>query len=371
MNTQVKKLLRGKKACSPSSHLWLKKKNGSMTKGAVKIGQGQYGRVYRGCVDDGCKKYIVYKEIRTPSLSEKTNNVPLAGFKKALLEINPKMEFTIAQKLENFGVPKMYLYKSCDKKDILYSELIDGEELGTWFINKPSLEAVKSVMAQVIHNLYRIKQRFPGFRHHDLHSGNVLIRSVPRKDIQIKVQNTKFSIPNGGVEAVMIDFGFSVFPRIKNPLVNESNYKNIGISRKSNEFYDLHFFLNTMYGLARRPANRTERLVKNYVESLFSKEYLGVKSTKIKMHRLRGNVNHALPGFEAALTKPFFMGQNRETQVQKLIKNVIKRPMVTPRLVAPKPRVNQVGNAKARAIAILKAAKQAPKKRPAMKTNKK
>ena len=247
MNTQVKKFLRGKKACSPSSHLWLKKRNGSMTRGAVKIGEGQYGRVYRGCVDDGCKKYIVYKEIQTPSLSEKTNNIPLAGFKKALQEVNPKMEFTVAQKLENYGVPKMYLYKSCDRKDIIYSEFIDGEELGSWFQKKPTLEAIRSVIAQVIHNLYRIQQKYPGFRHHDLHSGNVLIRSVPRQDIQIRLKNAKHSISNGGVEAVMIDFGFSVFPRIKNPLVNTSNYRNIGISRNSNESYDLHFFLNTMY----------------------------------------------------------------------------------------------------------------------------
>lgn len=370
MNTQVKKFLRGKKACSPSSHLWLKKRNGSMTRGAVKIGEGQYGRVYRGCVDDGCKKYIVYKEIQTPSLSEKTNNIPLAGFKKALQEVNPKMEFTVAQKLENYGVPKMYLYKSCDRKDIIYSEFIDGEELGSWFQKKPTLEAIRSVIAQVIHNLYRIQQKYPGFRHHDLHSGNVLIRSVPRQDIQIRLKNAKHSISNGGVEAVMIDFGFSVFPRIKNPLVNTSNYRNIGISRNSNESYDLHFFLNTMYGLARQPANRAERHVKTFVESLLSSEYLGKTSSKIKMYRLRGNVDHILPGFDAALTKLLFMGQNREMRLQKLMKNVLKGPTIRPKIATPK-RVNRPGNAKARAIAILKAAKQAPKKRPVMKTNKK
>ena len=55
MNAQVKKLLRGKKACAPASHLWLKRENGSMTKGAVKIGEGKYGKVYRGCVDEGVK----------------------------------------------------------------------------------------------------------------------------------------------------------------------------------------------------------------------------------------------------------------------------------------------------------------------------
>ena len=120
MNTQLKKLLRGKKACDPKSHLSLKKKNGSITKGAVKIGEGQYGKVYRGCVDNGCKKFVVYKEIKQPRLTEKTNNVPLAGFVNAIKSVNPKMEFTIAKKLENYGVPKVYLHKTCDGKDYLY-----------------------------------------------------------------------------------------------------------------------------------------------------------------------------------------------------------------------------------------------------------
>ena len=221
MNTQVKKLLRGKKACDPASHLWLKKKNGTMTKGSVKIGEGQYGKVYRGCIDDGCEKYIVYKEIRTPSLSEKTNNIPLAKFKRALDEINPptKMEFTIAKKLEGFGVPKMYLYKTCDYKDILYTEYVKGKELVEWMVTQPTLPAIKSVMAQVIYNLYRIQKKYPGFRHHDLHLGNILVRPVPVKDMKIMGS----TISNAGFEAVIIDFGFSVFPRIKNPLINENN----------------------------------------------------------------------------------------------------------------------------------------------------
>jgi len=220
MNATLKKILRGKKACAPASHLWLKKKDGTMTKGAVKIGEGDYGKVYRGCIDDKCEKYIVYKEIRTPSLREKNNDVPLAKYKKALDEINPKMEYTIAKKLEGFDVPKMYLYKTCDNKDILYSEYIKGKELGEWLWNQPSLESIKSVMAQVIYNLYRIQQKYPGFRHHDLHTRNILVRRVPKKDIQINLKDKKYTLSNDGFEAVMIDFGFSVFPRIKNPLIN-------------------------------------------------------------------------------------------------------------------------------------------------------
>ena len=368
MNAQLKKLLRGKKACDPRSHLSLKKKNGSITKGAVKIGEGQYGKVYRGCVDNGCKKFVVYKEIKQPRLTEKTNNVPLAGFVNAIKSVNPKMEFTIAKKLENYGVPKVYLHKTCDGKDYLYSEFIDGEELDKWFRTRPTLDAVRSVMAQIIYNLYRIHKKYPGFRHHDLHGGNIMVRKVPNKDIQITM-NKKYSIPNGGVEAVIIDFGFSTFPRIRNPLINAKNYVDIGISRKSDKFYDLHLFLNTMYGLCRQPSNRTERIVKNFVESLFSPEYLSMKSTKIKNYRLRGNMNHTLPSFETALMRPFFTETSRMNQLRKLF----TKPKVSPKQVVFKaPKVaSRPGNAKSRAIAILKASEQVTKKKPVVKITKK
>ena len=355
MNAQVKKLLWGKKACDPSSHLWLKKKNGTMTRGAVKIGEGQYGKVYRGCVDDGCEKYIVYKEIRTPSLTEKTNNLPLAGFKKSLEEINPKMEFTIAKKLEGFGVPKMYLYKTCDRKDVLYSEYVKGMELGEWMRFQPTLSAIKSVMAQVIYNLYRIQKKYPGFRHHDLHSGNILVRPVPVKDMKIMGS----TISNAGFEAVIIDFGFSVFPRIKNPLINANNYKNIGISRKSDKHYDLHFFLNSIHNLVRQPRTRTERVVKMFIENLLPPNYLVGKSNAVKNYRLRGNKSVNL-SFEEVLSKPFFTGEKKT-----MVSIPTTKPKSVTKIQAPKPKtpVNKEA-AKARAIAILKMGKAKPKKRP-------
>jgi serine/threonine protein kinase len=354
MNAQVKKLLRGNKACDPASHLWLKKKNGTTTKGAVKIGEGQYGKVYRGCIDDGCEKYIVYKEIRTPSLTEKTNNVPLAGFKRALDEINPKMEFTIAKKLEGFGVPKMYLYKTCDNKDILYSEYVKGKELREWMAFQPTLSAIKSVMAQVIYNLYRIQKKYPGFRHHDLHGGNILVRPVATKDMKILGS----TISNAGFEAVIIDFGFSVFPRIKNPLVNDNNYRNIGISRKSDKHYDLHFFLNSIHNMVRQPRTRTERVVKTFIENILPPNYLVGKSNVVKNYRLRGNKSVNVT-FEEVLSKPFFTGEKASVPVP------LSKPTPVIKIQALKPKTPENKEAaKARAIAILKTGKGKPKKRP-------
>jgi serine/threonine protein kinase len=285
----------------------VEKENGTMTKGAVKIGEGQYGKVYRGCVDDGCEKYIVYKEIRTPSLSENTNNLPLAGFKRALDEMNPPKDGIYhREKVGRLRVPKMYLYKTCDNKDILYSEYVKGKELVEWIWNKPTLSAIKSVMAQVIYNLYRIQKKYPGFRHHDLHLGNILVRPVPVKDM--KIMGSKIS--NAGFEAVIIDFGFAVFPRIKNPLINANNYKNIGISRKSDKHYDLHFFLNSVHEMVRQPRTRTERVVKTFIENLLPPKYLVSRSNVVKNYRLRGNKTVDI-SFEEVLSKPFFTGEKK------------------------------------------------------------
>ena len=325
-----------------------------MTKGAVKLGEGQYGKVYRGCIDDGCEKYIAYKEIRTPSLTEKTNNLPLAKFKRVLDEMNPKMEFTIAKKLEGFGVPKMYLYKTCDNKDILYTEYVKGKELREWMVTQPTLPAIKSVMAQVLYNLYRIQKKYPGFRHHDLHGGNILVRPVPVKDMKIMGS----TISNAGFEAVIIDFGFSVFPRINNPLINANNYKNIGISRKSDKHYDLHFFLNSIHNMVLQPRTRTERVVKTFIENLLPPNYLVSRSNVVKNMRLRGNKTVNL-NFKEVLSKPFFTGEKTMVYIS------ISKPKPVIKIQAPKPKtpVNKEA-AKARAVAILKMGKAKPKKRP-------
>ncbi len=165
----LKKLLRGKKACTPGAFLkvphWpygtLNSSKGEM------LGQGEYGKVYRGSINDDGRRYVAYKEIDT-----KKNALGSAAF-----------EYKVAKRLKSYGVPDMYLYKKCDGVDILYLELVKGKEFDAWWNTSPSLEAIKSVMLQVLYNLYRIKQEIPGFRHHDLHGGNILIRPVPTRTL--------------------------------------------------------------------------------------------------------------------------------------------------------------------------------------------
>ena len=199
MNKEVKAFFRGDKACKPHMYTYVKKFNSTVQRGLKFISEGQYGAVYSGCIDNKCEKTVAIKITKEPTA---------------------KMEFKIADKLKGFGVPEMYHFKSCkDGNDVLFFEYIDGQILNDFLKGPVSREVYKSIMVQVLYNLYRIQKKFPTFRHHDLHGGNIIIKKVPLNDINISFPGTKYSISNAGVEPVIIDFGFSTISGIKNPNV--------------------------------------------------------------------------------------------------------------------------------------------------------
>ena len=339
----LKKILRGKKGCSPRSYLPSTKK----------VGSGEYGNVFRGNVNGEGKRYVAYKEVALPE-----NNVTLAELQTYLKQNPARMEFTIAKKLRGFGVPENYIYKTCSDKVIIYMEYIDGVELRNWWVTNPTLEQQKSLIVQVIYNLYRIHRKYPKFRHHDLHGGNILIKKVPEKKIKVELNNKTYTISNGGIEAVMIDFGFSLFPRIKNPLINDNYFKNIGISRKSHKLYDVHLFLNSLYNLITQQKNPgvATRVSRNFIKSLLPPMYLGRKSTVVDEFRLIGtdrkNVAHTfyLPGFENILSKPFLTGETKALPLPKPRK--FAKPPIAPKKKSSTP-INKAA-AYAKAVAVMK-----------------
>lgn len=352
LESNLKKILRGKKACNPGDYLKVPKFRKNLPqemkpgKGKV-LGEGLYGKVYRGSVNDNGRRYVAYKEIDT-----KKNDLGMAAF-----------EYKVAKKLKGYGVPDMYLYKKCKGMDILYLEYVKGDELHKWWKTKPSINEIKSVMTQILYNLYRIKKKFPGFRHHDLHRSNILVRSVPVKKIEVKLLNKTYTISNGGVEAVMIDFGLSLFPKLANPAINDGGLKSVGISRKSHHLYDLHLFLNTIFTLVKDPQNTEERQVFEFIKSIIPEGHRGMANKYVTQYRLGPNMdanhNKSLPSFEQVLSKPFFTG---ESQVNKIVKRVVRRPKPAPLVIVTKPKepVNQA-NAMARAIAVMKAGREKKK----------
>ena len=369
----LKKLLKGEKACYPEEFLKVPRYNSpTLRTGKGKpISEGAFGKMYRGSIDDG-KRYVAYKEIDT---SQSTNG----AF---------EFEFKVAEKLKEFAVPDMYLFKKCpiqDKtpqkirkggkpgskmgewlvvpkrkkpKDILYMELLNAKPFSSWWQTNPSLDAIKSVIVQVFDNLYRINQKYPNFRHRDLHGGNVMVssnklvtpytwkvdfgRKVIRNDPGGSFRSRlgspdikKYKRTNAGVEASIIDFGLSYWSdRMPNPETSTGGYEWVGIysNNPGTRYYDIHRFLYIIYIKVRQPENAKERAIKNFIEDLIrDKEFLQYNGKYTKNGCLLSNklvyLRENLPTFKTILTHPFLTGDktpNRPKTLNEALKMITK-----------------------------------------------
>ena len=310
---EVKKLLRGKKACSPKQELF-SNKGVKIEKGKNlrMLGKGAYGAVFYGCLEDACKTQIAIKVTTEPSA---------------------KMEYRIADKLRGMGVPRMYHFKSCNDTDILYFEYIKGETLQEWMKRGQTAGAYRSLISQLIKNLKKIHEKYPKFRHHDLHWNNILVLE--------------------GNKPIIIDFGLSTIDGVRNPDVVSGEFKNNGIYVGSHHMYDVHFILNIIY----KYTNVTK--VKNFIRDLFPAKYLNSTNPWIKLGRLRPGFSHGLPTYDDILEHPFFR--------PGILRTILPRKRMIPKkVVAPPQKVGTV-SAVRRARAVLQKEaekKKVPPKRP-------
>jgi len=427
IESNLKKLLKGEKACYPEEFLKVPSYNSpTLRYGKGKpLSQGQFGKMYRGSINDNGRRYVAYKEIDT---SDSTDG----AF---------EFEFKVAQKLKEFAVPDVYLFKKCpiqDKtpkkvrkangtsvvptkrtkpKDILYMELLDAQPFDRWWQTNPSLDAIKSAIVQVFDNLYQINEKYPNFRHRDLHGGNVMInpnilatqyvwkvdvggqviRSDPGGSFRSRLgppEIKKYNRTNAGVEATIIDFGLSYWSeRMPNPETASGGYEYVGIyaNRPGTIYYDTHRFLYIIYVKVRQPENAKERAIKNFIEELIpNKEFLAFNGKYtvegcLKMPGFRKDINAGilrqnLPTFKTILTHPFLTGEekpNRPKTLNEALKMIIPKakpktpPKVkTPKAKTPSPKLStaerkkKMNSAIKRAAAVLAANKNKPKAKP-------
>ena len=438
IESNLKKLLKGEKACVPEHFLKVPSYNSPTlrTGKGRPLSEGQFGKMYRGSINDNGRRYVAYKEIDT---SESTNG----AF---------EFEFKVAEKLKEFAVPEMYLFRKCpiqDKtpkkirkkngtlvdlgafpkrtkpKDILYMELLNGMSFDSWWSRErraaldgkkdaQSLDVMKSVIVQVFDNLYRINQKFPDFRHRDLHGGNVMVnpdalktqytwevdlgRKVIRNDPGGSFRSRlgspdikKYKRTNAGVEAHIIDFGLSYWSnRMPNPETKDGGYKEAGIyghgQGPGTRYYDIHRFLYIIYVKVRAPGNTKERAIKNFIEELIpNKEFLEYNGKFTNQGYLLSDYHVALrenlPTFKTILTHPFLTGDkspNRPKTLPEALKMLpkaktpvkVKTPKAKTKTPSPKlsstEKKKKMNNAIKRAAAVLAKpkAKPVPRRRP-------
>jgi hypothetical protein len=419
IESNLKKLLKGEKACIPEHFLKVPSYNSPTlrTGKGRPISEGAFGKMYRGSINDNGRRYVAYKEIDT---SETTDG----AF---------EFEFKVAQKLKEFAVPEMYLFRKCpiqDKdmgrirtksghfvqpakrtkpKDILYMELLNGMSFNSWWQTKPSLDAIKSVIVQVFDNLYRINQKFPDFRHRDLHGGNVMVnpdalktqytwdvdlgRKVIRNDPGGSFRSRlgspdikKYKRTNAGVEAHIIDFGLSYWSRrMPNPETADGGYEGAGIyghgQGPGTIYYDIHRFLYVIYVKVRQPENAKERAIKNFIEELIpNKEFLEFNGKFTSQGYLLSDYHVALranlPTFKTILTHPFLTDEkstNRPKTLSEALKLIAPKPKPkpktppkakTPKAKTPSPKLSTTERKKKMNSAIKRAAAVLAKPKP-------
>jgi len=301
---EVKKFLRGKKACDSGelfSNMGLRIEKG---KNLRKIGQGAYGAVFYGCLEDKCNTKVVMK----------VTNEPTA-----------KMEYRIAEKLRGMGVPRMYHYKKCGLVDILYFEYIKGETLQEWLKKGQTVDAYRSLISQLIKNLKRIHEKYPKFRHHDLHWNNILVLE--------------------GNKPIMIDFGMATIEGVRNPNVVSEEFKNEGgIYPGTHYMFDAHYFLNIILGYTELTK------VQQFVKDLFPAKYLGIGTTNpyLISGRLKPGFSHGLPTYDQILKHPFLQPKKRGSILRKILS---KKTIAA----TPKPQPQKVKSTTASAIRRAKA----------------
>jgi len=110
----------------------------------------------------------------------------------------------------------------------------------------------KVLMFQLISCLATIHTRFPNFRHNDLKANNILVQKLnPTTNSKIfhyHIGDQNYYVPSIGIMLKIWDFDFACIKGVvDNHKVEEPYFLERGnISSKRQQYYDLHYFLNTV-----------------------------------------------------------------------------------------------------------------------------
>lgn len=283
------------------------------------IGAGEYGKVYKACLTDTCSNKIAVKNSGD----------------------NLSAEYLVTKRLEKLGVPQVYGYDRCSNRQFMFSEFINGVTLKDFLTKRRKRatdEELRTIITQVLMILYTIQQKYPSFRHHDLHLENIMVRR--------------------GLKVTLMDFGLASMDGVINPIIRSQSFKSqYGIYPKSDRAYDVHLVLSSLY--ATRSLTQGAR---RFIERTFDSRYLQKESAVVKEFRLRHDVDHTLPSIPTILKDPYLAPPKNTV---KAFINALPPPKKNLVIAKKKSPVNQ-NKAKQKAMAVLKKVPE-PKKKPVAK----
>lgn len=139
-----------------------------------------------------------------------------------------------------------------DEVSILLSEWADGGDLLEYLRENFTTLSVKKwrvIFFQIISTIAVIQYKYPGFRHNDLKLNNILIQLMEQNDEAFiySINDKAYHVPNIGIRCKIWDFDFACIPGlIENSKVSADWTDDINVRPEAHQYYDIHYFFNTM-----------------------------------------------------------------------------------------------------------------------------
>ena len=155
----------------------------------------------------------------------------------------------------------------------------------------------KIILFKIIYTLAVIHNYYPNFRHNDLSSKNILVNVINKRNTadQYSINGSTYSIPDNGIEIYLWDFEYANIDGLtKNPLISENEFitDEYGIRLTGNKYYDIHYFLNSLYNIK---YTKLPEKIKSFIERNIKKEHLAETNKLIKNYRLIEDVETNTP----------------------------------------------------------------------------
>ena len=172
-----------------------------------------------------------------------------------------------------------------EEASILISEWANNGDLLDYVRNNYQTMTTKDwrvLFFQIISVLAVIHKKYPTFRHNDLKANNILLQKInidnKYNKFKYKINGREYVIPNIGLQIKIWDFDFACIPGIVDNKKVAAEWTNkINVDCKQNQYYDIHFFFNTLTKKGFFPkfweAPEIDDKIKQFVKRIVPKEY--------------------------------------------------------------------------------------------------
>lgn len=148
------------------------------------------------------------------------------------------------------------------------------------------------ILFKIIFTLAIINEKYPGFRHNDLSFKNILVgKNITQGSSIYYYNNTYYKIPNTDYQIYLWDFEYSnIIDILDNIDIYPEMIQKYGIRKNSNQYYDLHFLLNSTYFNIKPPI-----YVRDFIEQIIPKDHLAISSEILTDYRLLPDIEYTTP----------------------------------------------------------------------------